>query len=196
MCWMFIIVHLMCFDLLEDIGSTWILRWLKLHRTGCLTRKSATNTVGKPRLERNHSPIMSNQWFFEHVMSILTFSAFCGPSASFRYVILKLIQSAWRNGMHITVCRSHSPTVYVVSQIGNPLVGTKEICFIIHSNKWQQQMDTNGTFRGLELGIVAESCALRRVWTPLWNFEKAQVWCLSKTPRKHWSIEAKRLIKS
>jgi hypothetical protein len=99
-----------------------------------------------------------------------------------------------RHAHHITVCRSHS-----LCGVSNwePLGNKRNVFHHIA----QQQMDTNGhfmTFRGLELelGIVAESCALRRVWTPLWNFEKAQVWCLSKTPRKYWSIEAKRLIKS
>ena len=84
-----------------------------LHRTGCLTRKSATNTVGHVW----KGITVHVQWFFERVMSILTFSAFCGPSASFRYVILKLI-AAWRNGMHIASL-SADPTIYM-SQIGNP----------------------------------------------------------------------------
>lgn len=180
-CWMFISTS---FDLARQ-GFNDVAQDRLLDEKVC-------NKYCGPRLERNHSPcpmilrtchvdldILRILWP-ERVLSI------CDPETD--------SGMKKRHAHRITVRRSHN--LYVSNW--EPL-GTKEMCFIIlHSNIWHSniwiQMDISGL--ELELGIVAESCALRRVWTPLWNFEKAQVWCLSKTPRKYWSIEAKCLTKS
>ena len=132
-------ISTICFNLLgarQGFFNDWSCRGQVAWRES-LQQKLLANQVWKG-ITVQLCPI---QYLFKGVMWILmTFSAFCGPSPSFRYMILQLIQSAWkRHEHHITVRRSHS-LCDVVSNL-EPLGG---------NNNWTFQLE-------LELSIVAES---------------------------------------